>query len=67
MHREPYLTYKWLSKAYSGVSLGNILKRYFFQERIQEGIKALGKTIETMAEAEGLIAHKKTIQIRRVF
>ena len=52
------------SKAYSGVNLDSFLKSITFQEISKEGIKRLGKSIEIMAEAEGLQAHKNAVTIR---
>lgn len=52
------------SKSYSGVNLDSFLKSITFQEISKEGIKRLGKSIEIMAEAEGLQAHKNAVTIR---
>ena len=52
------------AKAYSGVSLDSFVKKITFQELNKEGITNLGKTIELMAEAEGLEAHKNAVSIR---
>ncbi|MCS6823042.1 MAG: histidinol dehydrogenase [Cytophagaceae bacterium] len=52
------------AKAYSGVSLDSFIKKITFQHISQEGIRMLGATIETMAEAEQLEAHKKAVRIR---
>ncbi len=52
------------SKAYSGVNLDSFLKSITFQKISAEGIKKLGPSIELMAEAEGLQAHKNAITIR---
>ncbi len=52
------------AKAYSGVSLDSFMKKVTFQEITEEGIKNIGKTIETMAEAEMLTAHKEAVSIR---
>ena len=51
-------------KAYSGVNLDSFLKSITFQEISKEGLKNLGPTIELMAEAEGLMAHKNAVTIR---
>jgi histidinol dehydrogenase len=53
------------AKAYSGVSLDSFVKKITFQHITHEGIQTLGPTIETMAEAEQLLAHKNAITIRR--
>ncbi len=52
------------AKSYSGVSLDSFIKKITFQELSKEGINNLGKTIELMAEAEGLIAHKNAVSLR---
>ncbi|NCQ13333.1 MAG: histidinol dehydrogenase, partial [Flavobacteriales bacterium] len=52
------------SKAYSGVNLDSFLKSMTFQKISKEGLKNIGKTIELMAEAEGLQAHKNAVSIR---
>lgn len=52
------------SKAYSGVNLDSFTKTISFQEITKEGLKNIGETIEIMAEAEGLQAHKNAISIR---
>lgn len=52
------------AKNYSGVSLDSFVKKITFQHLSKEGLRNLGKTIETMAEAEGLFAHKNAVSIR---
>jgi len=52
------------AKNYSGVSLDSFAKKITFQNLSQEGLQNLGKTIEIMAEAEGLFAHKNAVSIR---
>lgn len=52
------------AKNYSGVSLDSFVKKITFQHLSKEGLKNIGKTIELMAEAEGLIAHKNAVSIR---
>uniref|UniRef100_UPI0035672F19 histidinol dehydrogenase n=1 Tax=Seonamhaeicola sp. TaxID=1912245 RepID=UPI0035672F19 len=52
------------SKAYSGVNLDSFMKSMTFQKISKEGILNIGKTIELMAEAEGLQAHKNAVSIR---
>lgn len=52
------------AKNYSGVSLDSFVKKITFQHLSKEGLKNIGKTIEIMAEAEGLIAHKNAVSIR---
>ncbi|WP_449387385.1 histidinol dehydrogenase [Chryseobacterium lineare] len=52
------------AKNYSGVSLDSFVKKITFQHITENGLKNLGKTIEIMAEAEGLLAHKNAVSIR---
>lgn len=52
------------SKAYSGVNLDSFLKSMTFQKISEKGIQHIGKTIEIMAEAEGLTAHKNAVTLR---
>lgn len=52
------------AKQYSGVNLDSFLKSMTFQKITPEGIQNLGKTIEVMAEAEGLFAHKNAVSLR---
>ncbi len=52
------------SKVYSGVNLDSFLKKITFQKISKEGLKNIGETIEIMAEAEGLQAHKNSVTIR---
>jgi histidinol dehydrogenase len=53
------------AKAYSGVSIDSFVKRITFQKLTREGLSNLSSTVELMAEAEGLIAHKNAVAIRR--
>lgn len=52
------------ARNYSGVSLDSFIKKITFQELNEKGIKNIGPTIEIMAEAENLIAHKNAVSIR---
>ena len=52
------------SRAYSGVNLDSFLKSITFQKISKEGLQTIGNTIELMAEAEGLQAHKNAVTIR---
>ena len=52
------------ARNYSGVSLDSFIKKITFQKLSAQGIQNLGKTIELMAEAEGLEAHKNAVSIR---
>lgn len=52
------------ARAYSGVSVDSFVKKVTFQQISKEGIQQIGKTIITMAEAEGLDAHANAVKIR---
>jgi|TARA_B110000259_G_scaffold53528_1_gene63030 histidinol dehydrogenase len=52
------------AKSYSGVSLESFTKKITYQRISKEGLKALGPTIEIMAEAEELFAHKNAVTLR---
>ncbi len=52
------------AKQYSGVNLDSFLKSISFQKISESGIQNIGKTIELMAEAEGLFAHKNAVSLR---
>lgn len=52
------------AKNYSGVMLDSYMKAISFQKITPEGLKNLGSTIEIMAQAEGLEAHKNAVSIR---
>ena len=52
------------AKQYSGVNLDSFIKSMTFQKINKEGILGIGNTIELMAEAEGLQAHKNAVTLR---
>ena len=52
------------TKAYSGVNLDSFLKAISFQRISENGIQNIGNTIEILAEAEGLDAHKNAVTLR---
>lgn len=52
------------AKNYSGVSMDSFVKKITFQNITKNGIKNIGKTIEIMAEAEELVAHKNAVSVR---
>ncbi|MDB2632944.1 histidinol dehydrogenase [Flavobacteriaceae bacterium] len=52
------------SKAYSGVNLDSFTKSITFQEITKTGIQNIGPSIELMAEAESLQAHKNAVTLR---
>ncbi|SKD06085.1 histidinol dehydrogenase [Chitinophaga ginsengisegetis] len=52
------------ARAYSGVSLDSFVKKITFQQISPEGLQNIGSTIEAMAAAEGLEAHKNAVTVR---
>ncbi|MGN6247336.1 MAG: histidinol dehydrogenase [Ginsengibacter sp.] len=48
----------------SGVSVDSFVKKITFQELSHKGLKNIGTSIENMATAEGLLAHKNAVSIR---
>lgn len=52
------------ARSMSGVNLDSFFRKITYQEITEEGIKALGKTIICMAEAEGLDAHANAVKTR---
>lgn len=52
------------AKAFSGVSVDTFLKKITFQHLTSSGLKNIGSTVEVLAAAEGLQAHKNAITIR---
>lgn len=52
------------ARAYSGVSLDSFVKKITFQQISSSGLQQIGPTIEAMAAAEGLDAHKNAVSIR---
>jgi histidinol dehydrogenase len=52
------------AKQYSGVNLDSFTKSITFQEISAEGIQKIGNSIELMAEAEGLQAHRNAVTLR---
>ncbi len=52
------------AKMYGGVNLDSFVKKITFQEISQAGIRAIGPTIEIMAETESLHAHKNAVSLR---
>lgn len=52
------------AKAYSGVSVDSFVKKITFQQITPIGLNNIGPTVETLATAEGLEAHKNAVTIR---
>jgi histidinol dehydrogenase len=52
------------AKQYSGINLDSFLKTITFQKISKDGLLNISKTVETMAQSEGLQAHKNAVSIR---
>ena len=52
------------ARSMSGVNLDSFVRKITYQEITQDGIQQLGKTIVTMAKAEGLDAHANAAAVR---
>jgi len=52
------------ARVFSGVSLDSFVKKITFQKLTEDGIRNLGRTLECLAEAENLQAHKNAISVR---
>ncbi|RZL69837.1 MAG: histidinol dehydrogenase [Pedobacter sp.] len=52
------------ARAFSGVSVDTFLKKITFQHLSKQGLQNIGNTVEVLAAAEGLQAHKNAISIR---
>lgn len=50
--------------AYSGVSVDSFVKKITFQQVSPQGLRNLGPSVVTLAEAEGLRAHAKAVEVR---
>ncbi len=52
------------ARAYSGVSVASFMKAITYQKLTPDGIRKLGPTVEILADAEGLDAHRNAVTIR---
>ncbi len=52
------------ARAMGGVTVESFMKSITMQEISSSGLHELGKTVITLAEAEGLTAHKRAVEIR---
>ena len=52
------------ARNYSGVSLDSFIRKITFQRLTEKGIQNIGPSIECMAEAEQLFAHKNAVSLR---
>lgn len=53
------------ARSYSGVSVDSFVKKITFQHITEDGLRHIGSTVETLAELEGLHAHKHAVSIRK--
>jgi len=52
------------ARAYSGVTLESFLKYISVQKLTRKGLERLGPTVETLAQMEGLEAHRRAVSLR---
>ncbi|TYP91979.1 histidinol dehydrogenase [Fodinibius salinus] len=52
------------ARMFSGVSVDSFIKQITMQKITEDGLQALGPTVEKLAEIEGLQAHKNAVSIR---
>lgn len=52
------------ARMYSGVSLSSFQKFITMQQLTEEGLRNIGPAVETLAEMEGLHAHKRAVTVR---
>lgn len=52
------------ARNFSGVSVDSFVKKITFQQLTAKGIQNIGETVEIMATAEGLDAHKNAVSVR---
>ena len=52
------------AKSIGGITVESFMKSITFQELSHEGLSNISNTIETLAETEGLMAHKNAVTIR---
>jgi histidinol dehydrogenase len=52
------------ARAYSGVSVDSFVKKITYQHLTEEGLRNIASTVELMAAAEGLEAHRNAVRVR---
>ncbi len=52
------------ARSYSGLSIGSFMKKIFFQEVTERGLKNIGPSTELLAGAEMLGAHRNAVSLR---
>jgi len=55
------------TRTYSSLGLADFTKRFTVQELTKSGLQNLAETVTTLADAEGLDAHKRAVTIRTDF
>lgn len=60
-HTLPTLGY---ARSYSGLCLDSFVRKITFQELTPQGIRSIGRTVEQMAAAEQLEAHRRAMTLR---
>jgi histidinol dehydrogenase len=53
------------AKMYSGLDVRHFLKSASVEMIDREGLETIGDIVETIADAEGLVAHADSVRIRR--
>ncbi|HNQ30812.1 MAG: bifunctional histidinal dehydrogenase/ histidinol dehydrogenase [Methanoregulaceae archaeon PtaB.Bin009] len=53
------------AQVHSGLDVQHFCRRSTVQLITREGLEGMGDTVETIAEAEGLVAHARSVRIRR--
>ncbi len=54
------------AKTYSGINLDNFMKKISFQELTKYGLFNIGQSVEQLAEAEDLWAHRNAVRVRLI-
>lgn len=52
------------ARSYGGVDLQSFMKQITFQMLTKDGLKIIGPSVEQLAAAEGLMAHKNSVTVR---
>ena len=52
------------ARNYSGVCIDSFVKKISFQEVNQKGLRNISRTVQTMAKAEGLEGHSRSVEVR---
>jgi histidinol dehydrogenase len=55
------------ARSYSGLSTGSFMKKIFFQEVTEKGLRKIGPATELMADAEMLGGHRNAVSVRLKF